>query len=587
MRFSQLAEYLQKLEDTTKRLEITAILAELIDELENKETDIALYMSRGYLKAEFETERFNIAEKMMIKILSQAYGTDEKIVKGKYSTLGDLGTVAGELSTGKGFKLNIVETHAALMDIAVTEGSGSQERKILKSAQLLQTAEPSTAKFLTRIILGNVRLGFTELTIVEALVLLLNGAKDKEMKKVIENKYRIHPDIGLIAKRIKQKGVKGLKDGKMEVGVPVHAQKAQRLSGAEEIIEKMGEVWIEYKFDGTRAQLHMDRDKTMKKSSFDQQDMFATEKEILFTKTFTRNLEETTHQFPDIVEAANVQIDATSVILDGEAIGYNKETGKFLPFQETIQRKRKHGIADAAKQIPLKYMVFDILYLNGESLVDMPLIERRKLLDSIIKKGEVIVVDEYTKTEDAKVVAKESKDALAKGLEGIMIKKVNSPYQAGARNFTWVKMKKSEEQILGDTVDCVVLGYYFGRGARAKFGIGGFLAAVWDENEERYKTLTKVGSGLKDDEWGVLKKMADKLAIGAPIKNADIEKKYYCDVWTKPEIVVELAADELSKSKEHSSGFALRFPRLVKFRTDKSATDTTTPSEVAQIYNNQ
>jgi DNA ligase-1 len=148
-------------------------------------------------------------------------------------------------------------------------------------------------------------------------------------------------------------------------------------------------------------------------------------------------------------------------------------------------------------------------------------------------------------------------------------------------------MKKSEEQILGDTVDCVVLGYYFGRGARAKFGIGGFLAAVWDENEERYKTLTKVGSGLKDDEWGVLKKMADKLAIGAPIKNADIEKKYYCDVWTKPEIVVELAADELSKSKEHSSGFALRFPRLVKFRTDKSATDTTTPSEVAQIYNNQ
>lgn len=587
MNFSQLAKYLQRLEDTSKRLEITEILAELIKKLSEEEIDKALYLSRGYLKAEFETERFNIADKMMVKILSKAYKTDSKIVQGKYSTLGDLGLVAEELAKDNKFKLSILKTHASLMEIARTQGSGSQEKKISKSALLLQNADPITAKFLVRIILGNVRLGFTELTIVEGLVLLLNGSKDKELKKKIEDKYRIHPDIGLIAKKIKQKGLAGLNSVKMEIGVPIHAQKAQRLSSATEVIEKMIEVWIEHKYDGTRVQLHFDKNKRMEVEAFDQQNMFGVEKNMVFTKTFTRNLEETTHQYPDLIEAASKQIKADSIILDGEAIGYDKKTGKFLPFQETIQRKRKHGISEAAKDIPLKYMVFDILYLNGKSLVDKPLLERRRLLDSVIRPGEVIEVDQHVKTDNPKVVEKESKNALKMGLEGIMLKKVNSPYQAGARNFTWVKMKKSEEQILNDTVDCVVLGYYFGKGVRAKFGIGGFLAGVWDEDENKYKTLTKVGSGLKDDEWGVLKKLADSVAIKEASPDAVIGKKFACEVWTKPEIVVELAADELSKSKEHSSGYALRFPRLVKFRTDKKPTDTTSPKEIAHMYAQQ
>jgi DNA ligase-1 len=585
MKFSQLAKYLQKLEDTPKRLEITAILAELIEKLKKNEVDKGLYLSLGYLKAEFESEKFNIAEKMMAKVLAQAYDATEQEVKKKFSSLGDLGNVAEKLANKNSkFDLNINETHEKLMEIAQVEGAGSQERKISLSAELLNQANPLSAKYLVRIILGTTRLGFTELTVVDALVQTVTGEKDKEVKKEIEDKYRIHPDIGLITKKIKGKGLAGLKDVGMEVGTPVHAQKAQRLSGPSEIIEKMGEVWMEYKFDGTRVQLHMDKDKTMEIEAFEQQEMFEVKKEMTFIKTFTRNLEETTHQFPDIIGAANKRIDAKSVILDGEAVGYNKKTGKFLPFQETIQRKRKHGVSAAAKKIPLKYMVFDILFLNGKSLVDEPLTKRRKLLDSIIKADKIIQIDKYVQTGDAAKVAKFHKEALDKGLEGIMVKRVSSPYQAGARNFAWVKLKKLEEQILSDTVDCVVLGYYHGRGARAKFGIGGFLVAIWDEKDNKYKTLTKVGSGLKDNDWAKLKEIADKIAVKGPPKNADINKKYNCDVWIKPEIVVEIAADEVSKSSDHSVGYALRFPRLIKFRKDRKPKDTTTPKEIEHMY---
>lgn len=588
MRFSQFTKYLQKLEETPKRLEITNILTELISELDVGETPHAMYLSRGYLTAEYKSTKFNIAEKMMLKVLATAYDIPEKEVNNKYSKLGDLGTVAYELNkTDIVFGESIEEIHKQLMEIALTEGSGSQDRKINLTAQLLKKADKPSAKYITRIVLGTTRLGFTELTIIDGLVQFLVGKKDKETKKIIEAKYRIHPDIGLVAQKIKQKELAGLDDIEMEVGIPVHAQKAQRLSNPQEIIEKLGTVWAEYKFDGTRVQLHLDRNKRMEVEDFEQQDLFNVSGEMILIKTFTRNLEETTHQFPDIVEAADKQVNAESVILDGEAIGYNKTTGEFLPFQETIQRKRKHDISETAKLIPLKYLVFDILFLNGKSLVNEPLLKRREILNKVIKKGEVVEVDYHMETSSPEELAEFSKEALSKGLEGIMAKKPDSPYEAGARNYSWVKLKKSEEQILDDTVDCVVLGYYFGRGVRANFGIGGFLVGIWDENDNMFKTITKVGTGLKDDEWKKLKEMCDAIAIKEKPENAEIDKKYNCDVWTKPEIVVELAADELSKSSEHSAKYALRFPRLVKFRTDKSSKDTTSPEEIADLYKRQ
>lgn len=599
MKFSKLAKYLQKLEDTTKRLEITSILADLISELDYKEIDLALYLSLGYLKAEFESEKFNIAEKMMIRILSAAYNKTEEKIEKTYKEIGDLGSVAYKINTKKTANgLSVEETHEKLLKIAKDEGSGSQDRKVQTSADLLKNVDRLSAKYLVRIILGTTRLGFTELTVIDALTIDItnaNGDKqkdgmpraDKEIKSQIEQKYRIHPDIGLVAKKLKQKGLKGLNDIDMEVGVPVHAMLAQRMSGPGEIIERMQQAWVEYKFDGTRVQLHMDRDKKMEMEEFEQQSLFDVEKEMTFIKTYTRNLEETTHQYPDIIEAAEKQIDAKSIILDGEAIGIDKETGEFLPFQETIQRKRKHGVGEYAKEIPLKYLVFDLLYLNGKSLIEKTLKERREILKNIVKPGDVIEVDEYVLTDDAKKLEEYLKEALEKGLEGIMVKRPDTGYEAGARNFNWVKLKKTDEQILADSVDCVVLGYYAGRGARAQFGIGGFLAAVWDEKDGEYKTLTKVGTGLTDDQWKQLKTMCDKVSIPQKPENTDIDKKYDCDVWVKPNIVVELGADELSKSSDHSLGYALRFPRLIKFRNDKKPKETTTPKEIKKLYDIQ
>ena len=390
MKFSRLCEFLQRLEDTPKRLEITSILAELIAELEPEETDIALYLSSGYLRAPFESEKFNIAEKMVIRIFASAYATKEnsdileKIQK-LYSENGDLGSVAYELTpVHKASNITISEIHARFVEIAQSEGSGSQELKVAKTAKLLKEFDKLSAKFAIRIILGTTRLGFTELTVLDALSNLLK--KDKSLREEIEGVYSIHPDIGLIAKLIKTKGIKGLKDITIETGVPVLSQKAQRLEGGmDEVIGKMGVVWAEFKFDGTRVQLHMDKNKQVKNKESEQTSLFGGDKSKILLKTFTRNLEETTHQYPDLVEAAKKQIKADSVILDGEAIGYNKETGAFLPFQETIQRKRKHNVEELAKTIPLKYFVFDILYLNGKSMIDKTLRERKAILTSLIE----------------------------------------------------------------------------------------------------------------------------------------------------------------------------------------------------------
>ena len=590
MKFSQLAKYLQKLEETSKRLAITDILTSLLKELPAREIDKGIYLSLGYLRAEFETEKFNIAERMMVKILTSAFEKSEKAILEMYSKSGDLGNVALELNSKRSdSNLTLLAVHKKLTEIAQVEGSGSQEKKIQLAAELLKNADGLSSKFLVKIILGTTRLGFTELTVMDALVQLISkdGKKDKEIKDSIEAKYRIHPDIGLIAAKIKSSGLAGLKDIKMEVGVPIHAQRSQRLSSSKEIIEKLGEVWAEYKFDGTRVQAHLDRGKKLETLEPAQEDMFGSGKRTIFIKTFTRNLEETTHQFPDLVEGIDEQVDAKSVILDGEAIGYNPKTGEFLEFQETIQRKRKYGILEAAKNIPLKYMVFDILYLDGKPLLDLPLVERRKILDKVVKPGKVVEVDNHVLTKSAEELAAFSKEALDKGLEGIMAKRPGAKYEAGARNFNWVKMKKLEDQILSDTVDCVVLGYYYGRGVRANFGIGGFLVGIWDEKSGSFKTLTKVGTGLKDDEWKKLKEMADKIATKEKPKNSEINSKFDCDVWTRPKIVVELAADQISKSTEHSAGYALRFPRLIKFRTDKNPTDSTSQKEIADMYKKQ
>lgn len=579
MKLHKYIDFLIKLDSTTKRLEMTSILENLISECDEKDVKKAIYLSLGTLRAPFEDLKFNFAEKQMIKTLAVIYSKDSQIIEEMYSKTGDLGDIAFNLcEKSEEHSLELSEVYLKLTKIAEIEGIGSQDKKSKEIISLLEKLSKEESKYIVRIILSNNRLGFTELTIVDALAKFLN---EKKLKTEIEGAYNRYPDIGLICEQIKIKGIEGIKNIKIKPGVPILPQKAQRLGSAEEIIEKMENVWCEYKFDGTRVQLHFDKNQIEK----DEENLFGTQKSFLI-KTYTRNLEETTHQYPDIISEAIKQIDAESVILDGEAIGYNKDTGEYLPFQETIQRKRKHGVSEKALEIPLKYLVFDLLYLNGEETINLPLVERRRLLNKIIKKGGDIEIDSHLETSSVKEVSEFFKEAKRKNLEGIMVKKPESLYEAGARAYSWIKFKREDENETADTLDVTVLGYYFGKGDRADFGIGGFLVGIYDHESDSYKTISKIGSGLTDEEWVFLKKECDKLVSETKPKEYQVPKELDCDVWVNPKLVVVVRCDEVTNSPLHSSGIALRFPRLMNFRDDKKPTDTTTIDEIFDIYKN-
>ena len=585
MKFNEFANYLQKLENTSKRLEITAILSDLIETLSIEEVDRAIYLALGTLKAKYENPNFNIADKMIIKALEFSFDIKAKDIQAHYGKSGDLGSVVNEISNVLDTGLTITEVYNELESLTQVSGTGSQDQKIRLLSSLLQKLDKLSAKFVVRIILGITRLGYTDLTVIDALSKFINN--DKSLRKLIEEKYNIHPDIGLIAKSLKEKGMAGIKNIKIQIGIPIEAQKAQRLESSEEIIEKMGTVRAEYKFDGTRVQLHIDRKKTTKNFPLEQQSLLNDSSAMVFIKTFTRNLKETTHQFPDIVEAANIQINADSAILDGEAVGYDIKSNQFLEFQKIMQRKRKYDIEKFLKEIPLKYYVFDILYLNGMELLDKTLRERRVLLESILKPGGLILINDYLETSNAEELNEYFEVAKEKGLEGIVVKQPNSLYQAGARSFSWVKFKQSKSLKLNDTVDCTILGYYFGKGGRSKFGIGKFLVVIYNKKTNTYKTISKVGTGLKDEDWIYLKEVADKLKIKEKPKNLEIDKVFFPDVWITPSIVIEAGADEISRSDKHTVGYALRFPRLIRFRPDKDSTDTTTIEEIKHLHETQ
>ncbi len=568
MKFAELAGYLEKLEKTPSRNEITQILSEAFKKANADEIDKVVYLLSGRLAPSYSGIEYNLAEKMMVRILAKAYGRNTADVERMFKNLGDLGEVAAKMAGGKGGNLSVNEVFSRMLEIASEAGTGSQETKVDKMAKLFSELDPLSSRFVARIPTGNLRLGFSDMTILDALSVLVKG--DKSARHEIEAAYNVMVDIGKIAKLIKEKGISGLGSANPEPGAPVRPSLAERLPTAEKILEKVGnKVAVEPKYDGFRCQVHIYKENGEKK-----------------VQIFSRNLENTTHMFPDLVEGAK-KLKVGSAIFDSEAIGFDAKTGKFLPFQETVQRKRKHGIEEAAKKFPLKLFVFDLLYLNGESTLDKPLTERKRLLKSIVTPGDTIVVDDYLETEEFEALQDYYHLAVHKNLEGIIVKRPGDRYQAGARSYSWVKLKKADKKLLEDSVDLVVLGYYFGKGVRSKFGIGGFLAGIYDEKTETFKTITKVGTGLKDEDWTKLKTMADKYRIEKEQANTKIDKIFKPDVLVSPNIIVEIGADEISVSPTHSAGYALRFPRLIKFREDKRAQEATTLKEVEKMFKAQ
>jgi DNA ligase-1 len=566
MKFSKLSLFLEKLEKTSSRNEITEVLAKLFKEATSYEIDKIVYLVLGQLAPSYQGVTLNVAERMMLRVIAEAYGENIARVKRLYKIKGDLGNVAVSLAKRKNKGLEVVDVYNKLMEIAGEGGGGSQERKVTKMAELFSSLDPLSCRYIARIPVGKLRLGFSDMTILDALSFMLKG--DKSSRKEIEAAFNVYVDIGKIAKIIKEKGLSGIKNIQPEPGTPIRPSLAERLPSAEKILEKVGKtVYVEPKYDGFRTQAHVYSEKGERK-----------------VVIFSRNLENTTPMFPDLVEAVK-KIPVKSAIFDGEAIGYDPKTDKFLPFQETVQRKRKHGISEAAKSFPLKLFIFDILYKDGKDLLNFPFKQRRKILEETFSKVGVAEITRQDTVDSADAMRDLIKKYLSEGLEGALIKMIDAPYKAGARGFHWVKYKKTTEEGVADTIDCLVMGVSKGRGRRAGFGTGAFLVGV--KSGETFKTVSKIGTGLSDEQWRELNKRIKSLAVKEKPKEYAVHKNLEPDTWFTPSLVVEILADEITKSPIHSAGLALRFPRLIKFRDDRNPEDATTLAELTKLFEMQ
>ncbi|MBI4157423.1 ATP-dependent DNA ligase, partial [Candidatus Woesebacteria bacterium] len=408
MKFSELAKYLKRLEATASRIEITKILAELFKESSSQEIDKIVYLSLGALAPGYKGIVFNLAERMMIKVIANSSGEKIDKVLAFYKKEGDIGNVAEKLGKKRGDTGDVSEIYSKLYKVAVDEGEGSQERKIEAMAKILSGLDPLSARFVARIPIGKLRLGFSDKTILDALSWMESG--DKTAKSELEKVYQLRPDVGFLAKVVKEKGSKKAGEKVLpEIGTPVLPMLSQRLKSPREMVEKMGEVSVEPKLDGLRLQIHFGDGKL---------------------KAFTRNLNETSWMFPELKEIKE-NLNVKEVILDVEVVGIDEGRKILANFQTTMTRRRKHEIEGIAAKIPVVFYVFDIILVDGKSLMDKPYTERRKELERAVKEGKLFRVVEHEITTDAKRITVLNKKRRGEGLEGIMVKKVSGAYVPG------------------------------------------------------------------------------------------------------------------------------------------------------------
>lgn len=558
MKFKELSQYFQKIEETTSRLEMASLLLDIFRGTSKEEVEKVVYLTLGEILPPFRGVDMGISEKLMMEALSKASGMKLEDVEKVYKSKGDMGETAKELIAWEGKNLSVEQVYKETLDVAMTRGT---KDKVLRLMSLLKGLSKEEAKYAVRIILGRLRLGVGDATILEALSYVAGG---KEYRPIIERAYNLCSDLGLVARTLLEQGIEGVKSFKIKVGYPIRMALAERVASADEIIKRLGRCAIEAKYDGFRLQIHK------------------RGKEV---EIYSRNLERMTEMFPDVREAMRY-VKANEVVLEGEAVTYNEETGEFYPFQVTIQRKRKYEVPEYVKEYPLKLFSFDLLYMDGEDYTSKPFLERRRKLEEVIKANPLILPSEMFITDDPKEIEKFFEDVIARGLEGLMAKRLDAPYTAGSRNFNWIKLKRSYKGALADTIDVVIVGYFYGKGARAKLGVGALLTALYDPKSDSFKTVSKVGSGFTEEEWINLRNMLEEIKISH--RHARVESLIEPDVWVEPKFVITVNADEITVSPIHTSGYALRFPRAVSFlRFDKRAEDANTVDEIVEMYRMQ
>ncbi|NQV91200.1 ATP-dependent DNA ligase [Candidatus Woesearchaeota archaeon] len=565
MDFQKLVDVYEELEQVSSGNKMREILADFFKTVPKEDISIVAYLTLGKFASDYDNAVLGFAEKSILKAISSAAGVSSGKVRESNQKTGDAGLTAEIFLKHKPQTLvpvgtlTIHELFDNLKKLADSSGTGSQDHKSNMLVRMYQKVSAKGAKYLTRIVLGTLRMGVGDMTVLDALAIAYTG--EKKNKELLESAYNICPDVGVMAETIAKKGLKGLEKIEVQVGRPIKMMLAQRISSLDELSKKMpGKVSVEGKYDGERVQAHKTKDGKI--------------------NLFSRRLDNTTNQFPDLVKYLE-KIKAKEFILEGEILAID-EDGKPRPFQTLMQRRRKNDVEAYIKKVPVQIKVFDLLYIDGKTVFNEPFEDRRKIINKIVPKGKHIMPAEEILTDDVDEINDFFQKMLDDGYEGIMIKSLSGEYQAGTRGWNWIKWKKEYVKEMSDTFDLVVVGAYYGRGRRS--GVyGALLCAVYNQENDTFETLCKLGTGLTD---AVLEELPEKLKKYKSEKKparVNCKNEMIPDVWFKPGVVVDVLAAELTKSPFHTAGVALRFPRFLRFRDDKKAEQATTLKEVSEI----
>ena len=578
MKFSLIADTLSYMENTTKRLELTQHLVDLFKITPADIIPKVVYLLQGKLRPDHEGVEIGIAEKIAIKSLSKSSGISIKKIEDEYNDAGDFGQVASKIleqktqTTFLSQNITVERVYDTLYKIAELKGARSQDMKMKYISSLLNDATPTEGGFIAKIITSNLRLGIADYTILDALSVAYTGSK--ENRPALEHAYNVCSDLGKVSQSVAEKGLESLKDFQVTIFSPIRPMLAERVKSPQEAHEKMGsEFASEYKLDGERVQVHRQEEKIV---------------------LYSRSLENITSYYPDIVENIGKALKSDEIILEAEVVAINDDTGEFLPFQELMHRRRKYKIAQAVQEYPITVNFFDILLVDKKSCLEVPYSERRKLLeknvteDAFAKIMPMVLVKTDSEVEDS------LENAINSGCEGIMLKQLDSPYRAGARANNWLKLKREYRNELGDSLDLVVVGAFYGRGRRTG-RYGALLLSAYDDKTDEFPSICKVGTGFTDESLDQFYQiLSDKITVK---KDPRIQSGLEADVWFEPEIVIEIVASEITLSPIHKvamdkirkgSGLALRFPKFTgKIRFEKTSENATNIDEIVTLYNSQ
>ena len=576
MEYEVVAEAYRDLEQASGRLVLIDRLATLLAQTPQELLPTVCYLCQGLIAPEFAGVDLGLAEKLALRAVATATGVEPEQVVAAVRDAGDLGQAAEQLLAAtageRAPSLQVAVVVDTLHQIAGAEGPGSQGRKLELLAGILALATPLEARYVLRLVTGSLRLGIGTPTILDALAqVYASGRKDRP---VLERAYNICCDLGLVAGTLASGGLAAVENLRVQPGNPVRVMLAQRLSDAGEILARLGgQCTAEYKYDGMRLQVHRTADGRI--------------------ELFTRRQERVSSQFPDVVDLLQDGLVPREAILEGEVVAYDAAAGELRPFQEVMFRRRKHGIAEAARDVPVALFCFELLYADGRDLTRLSYLDRRAQLAEAVTLSDRLRLTTALDVATAPALDAAFEQAVADGSEGLVCKS-SSPeaiYQAGARGWLWIKLKRDYRTELADTVDLVVVGAYAGRGRR-RGTYGAVLLAAYDPEAETYQTVGRCGTGFSDAELAALPaRLAPLIRTQRP---ARVDSRVPADVWFEPSVVVEVLSAELTLSPNHTAGWgqlkdeaglSMRFPRFTgRWRDDKEPQDATTSQQLVELY---